>query len=88
MTAAAGIIDMASSVRELATAFRSSGGEGSPARRAAAIKIIEDDDDLSENEQLLIFKVIRKDVSVADLILAMRNKEKRTHYIQSELSDL
>ncbi len=79
---------MASSVRELAKAFKSSGGEGSPVFWTAAIKIIEVDDDLSENEQLQIFKVICKDISVADLILAMKNKEKHTHYIQSEVSDL
>ncbi len=87
-TAAAGIHEVASSVRDLASAFKSSGGEASPVRRTAAIKLIEDDADLSEHELLKIFKVIRKDVTVADLILAMTNKAKRTRYIQSELEDV
>ncbi len=91
-TAAAGLADVACSVRDLATAFSSSResvvGETSPARRAAAIKLIDEDNELSDHEQLQIFKVIRKDVSVADLVLAMRDKGKRTRYIQSELNDL
>ena len=90
-TAAAGLTDVASSVHDLATAFSASGasvGPTSPAHRAAAIKLIDKDDELSDNEQLQIFKVIHKDISVADLIFAMRNKGKRTRYIQSELSDL
>lgn len=49
---------MATSVGELAFAFKSSGGETSPDRRKAAIKMIEDDNELSDNEQLKIFKVI------------------------------
>ncbi len=59
-----------------------------PCPRAAAIKLIDEDNELSDHEQLQIFKVIRKDVSVADLVLAMRDKGKRTRYIQSELNDL
>ena len=55
---------------------------------SAAIKLIDKDNELSDNEQLQIFKVIHKDISVADLIFAMKNKGKRTRYIQSELSDL
>ena len=79
---------MAASVSELATAFKNSGGETSPERRKAAIEMIENDDDLSENEQVQIFKVIRRDVAVADFIVGIRDKAKRTRYIQSELADL
>ena len=87
-TAAAGIHEVASLVCDLASAFKSSGGEASPVRQTAAIKLIKDDPDLSDNKLLKIFKVIRKDVTVADLILAMTNKAKHTRYIQSELEDV
>lgn len=91
VTAPAAISDVASSVRDLATAFVASGDRAgdqtSPQRRAAAVKLIEEDDELSEYEQLKIFKVLRKDVAVADFVLAIKDKGKRTRYIQSELDD-
>ena len=88
VTAPTAISDVASSVRDLATAFTASGDQTSPQRRTAAVKLIEDDGELSENEQLKFFKVLRKDVSVADFVLAIKDKGKRTRYIQSELDDL
>jgi hypothetical protein len=79
--------DMASSVRELATAFKSSNGPTTPDRRAAAVQIIEDDDELSEDEQIKIFGVICRKIAIADTIIAIKDKKKRTRYIQSELAD-
>ena len=70
---------MASSVRDLATAFVASGSSGDQTSlqcRAAAVKLIEEDDELSEYEQLKIFKVLRKDVAVADFVLAIKDKGK------------
>jgi hypothetical protein len=91
VTALAAISDAASSVRDLATAFTASGSSGdqsSPQRCTAAVKLIEDDGELSENEQLKFFQVLHKDVAVADFVLAIKDKGKRTRYIQSELDDL
>ena len=82
------ITDVASSVRDLASAFSLSGGETSPQRCRHAIKCIEDDGNLSDDEQIKIFKLIRKDVTVADMITSIGAKEKRTRYILSELDDL
>ena len=91
ITAPAAISDVASSVCDLATAFVASGSSGdqtSPQHHAAAVKLIEEDDELSEYEQPKIFKVLHKDVAVADFVLAIKDKGKRTRYIQSELDDV
>ncbi len=63
-TAAAGIHEVASSFVTLPQHSKAQEGEASPVCRTAAIKLIEDDADLSEHELLKIFKVIRKDVTV------------------------
>ena len=51
------------------------------------MKVIEDDGELSEDEQLKIFKVIRRDVAVADFVIGIKDKGKHTRYLQSELGD-
>ena len=87
-TATSGAIgEVASSVRDLATAFKGSAGPTTPERCVAAVKIIEDNNELSENEQLQAFKIICHDVAVADFIVAIQDKGKRTRYIQSEIYD-
>jgi len=81
-------MDVASSVWDLASTFSSSGGETSPQWCRHAIKCIEDDGDLSDDEQIKIFKLICKDVTVTDMIISIGAKEKHTRYILSELDDL
>jgi len=78
---------VASSVSDLATAFLSSGGEPTPKRRARAIRQIQDDGDLSENEQVMAMKLMRRDVTIADTFNAIGRKETRTLYLQSELEE-
>jgi hypothetical protein len=69
----------------LAAAFVNDGPVTSPERKRQAIQMIEEDDDLSENECIRAFRVIRKDTTFADTVLSIRKKETRTRYIQREL---
>lgn len=79
---------MAESIDNIAEAVRQSGGEPSPECHKSAIKVIVDDNDLSDNEQMKIFKAIHHDVAYADSILAIQEKARHTCYIQCELADL
>jgi len=82
------ITQVALSVLALASAFSSSGVSTSPEQKWLAIQLLEDDGDLSDNEHIRAMKLIHCDISVADVLLAVGSKERRTHYIQSELEDL
>ncbi|KAF5367349.1 hypothetical protein D9615_010294 [Tricholomella constricta] len=79
------IEEMASSINRLVEAVATDTSAPSPARKRAAIHMIEDDADLSDNEQLKVIKIIRRDTTFADTILAIRKAESRTRYIKSEL---
>lgn len=79
------IDSMASSVDRLAAAFANDGPVASPERKRQAIHAIEDDDDLSEDERIHAYQMIRKDTTFADTLLSIRKKKTRTRYIQSEL---
>ena len=59
----------------------------SPECKKQAIHLIDDDGDLSEDEMIMTLKLIRRDTSFADTILALKKKTTRTKYIKSELSD-
>jgi len=80
--------DMASSIDRLASTFAVDAAVPSPMRKRAAIHAIEDDGDLSDNEQTQAFQIIRKDTAFADTILAIRKKDARTRLIKSELYPL
>ncbi|KAJ3979342.1 Myb/SANT-like DNA-binding domain-containing protein, partial [Lentinula detonsa] len=81
--------EMAEAVRDLA---RSAMGDGSdpsvlsPARKTRAIACLEQDDQLSDNEMIDAFKLIRRETSVADTYLAIGSIARRTRFIQAELS--
>ncbi|KAG6807625.1 hypothetical protein H0H92_006890 [Tricholoma furcatifolium] len=77
---------MASSIAQLASSLVNDTVVPSPQRKQAAVRIIEDDGDLSEEEQIKVFKIIRRDTSFADTLLAIKKKSTRTHFIQSELN--
>jgi hypothetical protein len=85
-TAGHAMTDVASSVRELATAFVGSMGSTATPERKAAIRQLEDDADLSEDEQIQAFRLFRKDSAVAQSYLSISKKATRTRYIQSELA--
>ena len=82
------IAQVASLVLALASAFSSSGVSTSPERKRSAIQLLEDDGDPSDNEHIRAMKLIHRDTSVTDVLLAVGSKERRTQYIQSELEDL
>ncbi|KAG6823953.1 hypothetical protein H0H92_008488, partial [Tricholoma furcatifolium] len=79
------IEDMAASIKSLADAVSNDAPVPSPARKRSAIHMIEDDGQLSDDEQIKVIKMIRRDTSFADTILAIRKPNARTRYIKSEL---
>lgn len=81
-------MQVASSMSDIATQFGSTGVEPTPQCRKKAITQLVDDDELSNNEKIQAFKLIRRDASVADTLNAISKKSLRTYYIQSELGDL
>ena len=83
------MVDMASSIDRLASSVAGPNVTlaSSPERKRAAIKLIEKDEDLSGDELTKTFKLIRRDTSFADTILAISDKSCHTQYIQSELDD-
>lgn len=80
--------EMADAMRDLA---RSALGDApdpsilSPARKRRAIERLEADDQLSDNEMIDAFKLIRRETSVADTYLAIGKVDRRTRFIQAEL---
>lgn len=58
----------------------------SPQRRSSAIAQLDEDADLSENEQVQAIRLFSRHTSIADSYLAIKKKSVRTLYIQSELS--
>ncbi|KAG6806703.1 hypothetical protein H0H92_010312, partial [Tricholoma furcatifolium] len=79
------IEDMAASIKSLADAVSNDAPVPSPARKRSAIHMIEDDGQLSDDEQIKVIKMICRDTSFADTILAIRKPNARTRYIKSEL---
>jgi hypothetical protein len=64
-TAGHAIADVASSVRDLASAFVGSMGSTATPERKTAIQQLEDDGDLSEDDQISAFQLFRHDSSIA-----------------------
>lgn len=85
-TAGHAITEVASSVRDLATAFVGSMGSTSTPERKTAIQMLEEDDDLSEDEKIDAIQLFRKDSTIAQSYLSIRKKDTRTRYIQRELA--
>ena len=79
---------MASSISQLANAITADTIIPSPVQKQAAIHTVEDDGDLSDDEQLRVFKVICHDTGFADTILAICKKSACTRFIKEELYGL
>jgi hypothetical protein len=58
-----------------------------PQRRSAAINLLEEDDDLSDNEQVQAIRLFSQCTAVANSYIAIKKKTTHTCYIQSELSE-
>ncbi|KAG0697719.1 hypothetical protein DFH29DRAFT_1003501 [Suillus ampliporus] len=81
------MFSVAGAIETLADKFNESGGLTSPQRRSAAIHCLEDDDDLSETEQVAAVRLFSCQTAIADSYLAIKKKSTRTRYIQSELAE-
>ena len=76
---------MASSINQLANAFAMDTVTPSPAWKWAASHAVDDDGDLSDDEQLRVFKIICHDTGFADTILAIHKKCAHICFIKKEL---
>jgi len=86
------MMEVASSMRDIARAVLTDSAQGnglaSPERRRAAIQSLEDDGELSENDQVKVIRLIQHQTSIADSILAIKNKRTRALYLRAELNEL
>ncbi|KAG6841388.1 hypothetical protein C0991_011552 [Blastosporella zonata] len=76
---------MASSIAQLSNVIANDSAIPSPQRKQAAVCMIKDDDELSEDEQIKVFKIIRRDTTFADTLLAIKKKSTQMCFIQSEI---
>jgi hypothetical protein len=60
---------------------------GSPEVRRKAIKVLEDDGDFSENDEVKIMRIFTKDTAVAQTYIGVSKQSKRTKFIRSVLDD-
>jgi hypothetical protein len=60
---------------------------GSPEVRDRAIKMMEEDNDFSENEEPLVMRLFVKDIAIAQTYIAATKKSCRTAFIRSFLED-
>jgi hypothetical protein len=77
------LFSVASAIKSLAEGFvsGSAGSTTSPQHCSAAIHRLEDDDDLSESEQVAAICLFSHHTYVADTYLAIKKKATRTQYI-------
>ncbi|KAI3612942.1 hypothetical protein WG66_005490 [Moniliophthora roreri] len=62
--------------------------EATPQRRQKAVKLLEDDGELSDEEFTQACKLFGRDSGVVDMFTAISSKTRRTAYIQSELEEI
>jgi len=85
------MFSVAGAIESLADRFAESSDPAvltSPQRRSAAIHLLEEDGDLSDNEQVQAIHLFSRRTAAADSYLAIKKKAIRTLYIQSELVEL
>lgn len=63
----------------------SAGIQPSPLRKKAAIKAVEDTEELSDTEMVDVVEMFRENTGVADSYLAIRKKSTRTAYLNKAL---
>lgn len=57
----------------------------SPLRKRAAIKVVEDTEELSDSEMVDVVEMFRERTGVADAYLSIRKKSTRTAYLNKAL---
>ena len=81
------VSDVADAIRGLSNALAESNKHPpTPERRKAAIQLLEDDGEFSDDEQVRIISLFASKSEAADSFLSIRKKRIRTAYIQSELT--
>lgn len=84
-TGAEGVFSLAGAISLLANNFSPDAGASSPECRRAAIAMFDEDDDLSENEQVLAIHLFSCHTAIADSYTSIKKKSVRTRYIQQEI---
>ncbi|KAF7965578.1 hypothetical protein HWV62_42846 [Athelia sp. TMB] len=82
-----GVFSLAGAIDLLAQNFAPNVGPTSPQRRQAAITLLDEDDDLSENEQVRAIHLFSRHTAIADSYTSIKKKAVRTRYIQQEISE-
>jgi hypothetical protein len=84
--------DVADAIQSLANNFSSSSAPTqnvmaatTPERRAAALKLMEDDGEFSEDESVSVICLFAHKKAVHDTFLSLSNKERRIKYVRKEL---
>ncbi len=62
-------------------------GMSTPQRRAKAIAIVEEDEEMSDEEVVLVAKMFHKKPDIADTYVALKSRSIRSDYVRSELND-
>lgn len=85
------IFGVANAIRDFSSAFRTDGQasqcEVTPQRRARAMKMAEDEDDMSDDEAVAVAKMFRGNMNIVDTYLAIPSQARRRKYLRSELDD-
>lgn len=86
-TGADGVFSLAEAIDSLSHNFATDTGPTSPERRRAAIDLLDEDGDLSENEQVQAIRLFSRRTAIADSYTSIKKKSVRTRYIQQEILD-
>ena len=84
------MFEVAGAIKALTDSFLKPSGSqnlASPQQCGAAIHMLEEDGDLSDNEQVAAIRLFSCKTSVADSYLSIKKKSTRTLFIQSEIAD-
>ena len=89
-TGSSAIFALSSAIDSVAGAFTSSaqdlaGFQPSPVRKKAAIKLVEDMEELSDTEVVDVVEMFRENTGIADAYLSLRKKTTRTAYLNKAL---
>lgn len=90
-TGAAAVQGVASELREIRRSIAapinidSNTGPTSPQRLAKAVKLAEEDEDISDNEKAAMIKLFVQKQGIADSYLAIQGENLRRIYIRSEM---
>ncbi|KAF9233928.1 hypothetical protein BU15DRAFT_79627 [Melanogaster broomeanus] len=63
------------------------GGPATPEQRKIAVRVLDEDDDLSDCDYIDAVKLFRRDITIADSYTAISKKSRRTLYILEELAE-